>query len=614
MAIDTKKQVRPVRQRKYLNKDFNSLRSDLITYTRAFYPDRIQDFSEASLGGALVDLAAYVGDVNSFYLDHQFGEIFVDTAVENANIESLIRRSGVEITGNSPAVVDLQIAIEVPALKIGTAFQPDPTSLPKILQGTICAASNGTRFETVEDIDFADTDDDGNFVADMVVGSSNADGSPATLVMGLMVQGVSGFTRTETFVISNTFVPFKKIALASGDVTSISSVVDTEGNQYYKVGALTQDTVFRGIPNQRTDNDLVDNVLEILPAPYRFTAETSLSTRVTTLTFGGGQATSIDNDIIPDPSAFAVPLYGRKNFERFSIDPNNLLSTRTLGVAPQGSTISVNYRFGGGLSHNVSSETIRTVSTLLMSFPRNPTPALAAQIRASVDVTNPQPAAGGENAPSINELKTKVPAARNSQQRIVTKEDLLARVYTMPSNFGRVFRAGVRSNPNNPEAAQLYILSRDANGNLVMSPDTLKENLVTFLNEFRMISDAIDILDSPVVNVSLEFEIVTEAQANKNVIVQNVIARLQQFFAVDNFQIDQPIRLSDVRNIIFNNNGVVSVTQLRFKNLVGTVDGREYSGNTINITSNTTRGLLFPPTGGMFEMKYPDFDIVGSGI
>jgi len=614
MPIDTKKQVRPVRQRKYLNKDFDSLRSDLITYTRAFYPDRIQDFSEASLGGALIDLASYVGDVMSFYLDHQYGELFTDTAVENSNIENLIRRAGVEITGNSPAVVKLQFAIEVPVTKVGTVYEPEPSSLPKILQGTICAASNGTRFEITEDVDFADRDDDGNFVAEMVIGSTNTDGSPATLVMGRTVQAVSGFTRTENFVISNTFVPFRKITLSSADVTTINTVTDTEGNVYYKVGALTQDTVFRGIPNNRSDNDLVDMRLEVLPAPYRFTAETSLATRLMTLTFGGGQATSIDNDIIPDPSEFAIPLYGKTNFDRFAIDPNNLLNTRTLGVAPQGTTLSVNYRFGGGLSHNVGAETIRTVSTLLMSFPRNPTPALAAQVRASVDVTNPEPALGGENAPTINELKTKVPSARNAQQRIVTREDLLARVYTMPSNFGRVFRAGVRSNPSNPQAAQLYILSRDAAGNFVPSPDTLKENLVTFLNQYRMISDAIDILDSPVVNIGVEFEIVTEAQANKNVVVQNVIARLQQFFASDNFQIDQPIRVSDVQNIIFNNVGVVSVTQLRFRNLVGTIDGREYSGNTLNITSNTIRGLLFPPPGGIFEMKYPDFDIVGAGI
>jgi len=614
MPIDTKKQVKPVRQRTFLNKDFDSLRSDLITYARAFYPDRIQDFSEASLGGAFVDLAAYVGDVMSFYLDHQFGELFVESAVETSNIENLIRSAGVEITGNSPAVVTLQFAIEVPAIKVGTSFEPDPKSLPKILQGTIVAASNGTRFETMGDIDFADRDEDNNFVAQIVIGSTNANGSPATLVLGRTVEAISGFSRTETFVISNTFVPFRQISLSSANVTAINSVTDSEGNEYYKVGSLTQDTVFRGIPNKRTDNDLVEMILEIQPAPYRYVSNTDLSTRLTSLTFGGGQASSLDNDVIPDPSEFAIPLFGKKNFERFSIDPNNLLNTRTLGVCPQGTILSINYRYGGGLSHNVASETIRTISTLLMTFPRNPTPALAAQVRTTVDVTNPSQAAGGENAPTINELKAKVPSARNAQQRIVTREDLLARVYTMPSSFGRVFRAGVRNNPANPQAAQLFIISRDSNKNLIQSPDSLKGNLITFLNQFRMISDAIDILDAPVANIGIEFEIVTDPQINKNIVVQNIISRLKQFFKIDNFQIDQPIRMSDVQNIIFNNNGVISVTQLRFKNITGTKDGRSYSGNSLNIATNTVRGLLFPPSGGMFEVKYPDFDILGASV
>jgi hypothetical protein len=614
MPINTKKSVRPVRQRNYLNKDFDSLRSDLITYARAFYADRIQDFSEASLGGVFLDLAAYVGDVMSFYLDHQFSELFVDTAVEIDNIENLIRDAGVEITGNSPAVVDLSFFIEVPAEKIGTTFEPTPSSLSIIRQGTVCAANNGTRFELIKDIDFSERDSDGDLVANIRVGSTNPDGSPLTLILERTELGLSGFTRTETFIIPNTFVSFREITLGSENVTEIKSVIDAEGNEYYRVGSLTQDTVFKGIPNMRSDNGLVERLLEVLPAPYRYTAETGISSRLTTLMFGGGKADSLDNDIIPDPSEFAIPLFGKKTFDRFSIDPNKLLDTRTLGVAPQSTTLTVSYRFGGGLSHNVAAGTIRTVSTLLMSFPSNPTPALAAQVRASVDVRNNAPALGGENAPTINDLKSKVPSARNAQARIVTREDLLARVYTMPSNFGRVFRAGVRSNPINPLAAQLFIISRDANRQLVASPDSLKENLITYLNQFRMISDAIDILDSPIINVGVEFEVATDPSANKSLVIQNIISRLKTFFSIDNYQIDQPIRVSDVQNIIFNNHGVISVTNLRFKTLTGVLKGREYSDNTVNISTNTVKGLIFPSPGGIFEVKYPDFDIVGNGV
>lgn len=614
MPADSKKQIRLVRERGYLNKDFRSFRAELVRYAKAYYPDRIQDFSEASLGGLFMDMASHVGDTMAFYLDHQFRELFSTTAVENENLENLIRDAGVKITGNSPAVVELQFAVELPAQKVGTTFEPVPSSIPKILQGTICAANNGTRFEIVDDIDFADRDSEGNFVADVVIGSTNADGSPATLILGRTVNAVSGFTKEETFIIPNIFVPFRTITLGSENVTQINSIVDSSGNEYYQVEALTQDTVFKLLPNPRSDNSLVDNLIELLPAPYRFTSQTDITTRLTKITFGGGQGSTFDNDAIPDPSDFALPLYGKRTVSRFSIDPNNLLNTQTLGIAPQNTTITVNYKYGGGLSHNVSAESIRTISTLLMTFPRNPSAALAASVRATTDVINLAPARGGENAPSLNELRSKVPAARNSQQRIVSKEDLLARVYTMPSNFGRVFRAGVRPNPVNPQATQLFIVSRDGDGNLTTSPDSLKDNLVVFLNQFRMIGDAIDILDAPIANIGVEFEVVTEPQVNRNIVIQNIISRLQTFFKQENFQIDQPIRISDVQNIIYNNNGVVNVERLRFKSLSSTVDGREYQGSSINIATNTIRGLLFPPPGGMFQVKYPNFDLIGSGI
>lgn len=612
--VDTKKDIRPIRQRRYLNKDFQSLRADLIQYARTYYPDRIQDFSENSLGGLFVDMNAYVGDVMSFYLDHQFGELLPSTAVEVANIENAVRAAGVEITGNSPAVVDLDFVIEVPAVKVGTTYQPEPTLLPIIREGTVCAANNGTRFELTEDLDYSELDDDGELDAEIRLGSVASDGTPSTYLIKKTGLCISGFTRTETFVIGNNFVPFRRITLASEDVTEIISVLDSEGNNYYKVDSLTQDTVFNGISNFRSDSDLVELLLEILPAPYRYTSETDISSRLTSLVLGGGTAESLDNDIIPDPSQFAVPLFRKKTFDRFSIDPNKMLQTRTLGVAPQNTTLSILYRYGGGLSHNVAANTIRTISTLRMTFPQIPSPALAASVRASTDVTNVEPAAGGENSPTIEELKSKIPAARNAQKRIASREDVLARVYTMPSNFGRVFRAGMRSNPNNPLASQLFVVSRDANRNLTTSPDSLKENLITYLNSFRMLSDAIDILDAPIVNMGLDFEIVTDSDVNKSVVISNVIAKLRQFFRTENFQIDQPIKKSDINNIIYNTDGVLSVTEVRFRSFSGTNNGRVYSNNSFNIATNTVRGLIFPPPGGIFELKYPDFDIRGSGL
>lgn len=624
MAQNTKKEIKNVIARSFLNKDRDAFRAMLVQHARTFYADRIKDFSEASVGGLLLDFAADVGDHMSFYLDHQFTELDPELAVESQNIIRHLRVAGVQITGASPAVVAIAFAIEVPAELVGSQYVPQESALPIILQGTIVESDEGITFILTEDIDFRTRDKNGKLKATIVTGQISSSGNPQTFIMMMGGPGnspgapdgicVSGFQATDVFVIPNSFIPFREITLANTDVTEITSVTDSDGNIYYEVGSLAQDTVFRGIPNLSDDNDLVEENLELIPAPYRFTRSTSFETQLTTLRFGSGNATTLYDDIIPDPSQFALPLYGKRSFARFTLDPGKLLGTQTLGVSPVNTTLTVNYRHGGGLFHNVAATSIKTISTLKMQFPGSPTAGLAAQIRASLSVKNPEPAAGGEDPLSLDELRDKIPAARNSQNRIVTKPDLLARVYTMPSNFGRVFRAGVRSNPRNPLATQLFIISRNADRQLIISPDSLKKNLRIFLNEYRMISDAIDLLDAQVVNFVLEFKIVTEPLAVKNVVIQTIINSLKRFFKIENFNIDQPVKIDDVHNIIFNSPGVASVLDIRFKNITGTVGQRVYSDIKFDISSNIRKKMLIGPPGSIFELRYPDNDIVGSAL
>lgn len=611
MAIDIKKKVRPVRSRSYLNKDFDGFRSELLRYARTFFPDRINDFSEASLGGLLLDLASHIGDVNSFYLDHQFNELSVETAVESKNIERHIRAAGVKIAGASPAVVDVMFYIEVPAELSGNTYIPKTSALPIIQAGTKIKSNSGIIFDLTEDINFTDTDANGDLLASYQLSSKNSNGTPASFILFLSGLCISGASTSQTFSIPNQFVPFRTVTLSKENVTEISRVTDSEGNEFYEVDSLTQDVVFKGILNVDEDGTLVKENMEIVPAPYRYVSEMSVQTGLTTLRFGSGQATSIDDDIIPDPSELSLPLYGKQTFSRFSIDPGQLLQTQTLGISPVNTTLTVVFRHGGGLSHNVAASTIKSVQTLLISFPGNPTNIIASQVRASINILNSLAAAGGENAPTLDDLKLKVPSARNAQSRIVTREDLLSRVYTMPSNFGRVFRAGVKSNPNNPLATQLFVISRDVNSNLILSPDALKKNLRTYLNQFRLISDAIDILDTRVINMKVSFNIVVDPSANKSSVIQSVISSLKQYFDIKNFQIDQPIMTSDVMNIIINNVGVVSIIDLKFTNLRGTVQEKIYSDASFNVSANTKKGIIIGPPGSIFEIKYPDFDIVG---
>jgi hypothetical protein len=251
------------------------------------------------------------------------------------------------------------------------------------------------------------------------------------------------------------------------------------------------------------------------------------------------------------------------------------------------------------------------VKTINVFFPGNPSAALAANVKGSIEVTNEIAASGGEDAPSSDELKALIPAIKNSQERIVTREDLLARVYTIPSNFGRVFRASIRSNPNNPLATQLFIVSRNPQSKLITSPDTLKRNLRSYLNPYRMISDAIDILDARVINLTMSFDILIDPALNRSTVLQSVLTKLQTFFDIKNFHIDQPIVISDVVNNIFTVPGVVSVNNMLFNNIVGSNSNREYSTSTFDVHANTRLGIIFPTPGAIFEVRFPEFDIVG---
>lgn len=600
--------LKQIRNRSYLAKDFDSLRSQLLNYARLYYPDRIQDFSETSLGGVFLDLAAYVGDVMSFYLDHQYSELDPDTAIETRNIERLIRSSGVKITGASPAVADVTVFIEVPALNGQNT--PDPNTLPIIKAGSIFSTVGGINFYLLSDVDFSKKKLDGTYVSEIKVGKTSTVGTPLTYTMALTSLCISGTEETETFTFSSV-EPFKNFTLSNPNVTDIISISDNFGNIYYEVNSLTDDVVYKNVLNLAKDSEKISEALKVVPAPYRFITSVDLASRFTTLIFGGSEDSSIEDDVVPDPSDFAISLPYSKTFSRTSINPLKLLNTRTLGVYAANSEVTVIYRHGGGLNHNVPPNTIRTIKQLNIEFPLNPSLNVGNSVRTSVGVTNRTPATGGENAPTIDELKLLIPSARNSQERIVTREDLLARVYSLPANFGRVFRAAVRSNPNNPLVTQLYILSRNNDSVLINSSDTLKENLKKYLAPYRLITDAIEILDSPIVNLSFSFDVIIDPSLNQQLVLQNILQSLISKFETKNFSIDQPIVISDIQNLIYMTPGVLTVNNLEFKNLSGIINNLPYSNVSYDIKGNIRKGLLYPPPGGIFEFRFPETDIIG---
>jgi len=617
MSTDPKSQIKQVRQRRYLSRDFDSFRATLLDYARQYYPNQIQDFSESSVGGLFLDMAAYVGDNMSFYLDYLYNELNYDTAVEPSSLERSLTNAGIQINGSSPATVRVTAYIEVPVFSPGDEG-PDVSLLPIIKQGTIFSSINGIYFNLIEDIEFAvDEVGDGSYVlnknVDKKIGAVRADGKVITYILSLDGLCVSGFETSESFKFG-AFVPFRKISLAQQNVNEIINVIDGMGNTYYEVGALSHDVVYKNVINVSSDSKIVKDSLKVIPAPYRFTKFTNLVGRTTTLTFGGGNANTLEDDVIPDPSEFAIALPYSKTISRVPVNPEKLLTTNTLGISGENTTVVIKYRYGGGLNHNAAPGTINTISNLFIEFPKNPVSTKALKVRGTLEVRNLQQASGGEDAMTIDELVALIPSIKNSQERIVTKEDLLARVYTIPSNFGRVFRAAVVSNSQNPLSSQLYIISRDSNKTLITSPDSLKMNLKKYLNSYRMISDAIDILDAHIVNLQLKFSVVLDPSQNRTLILSEILTNLQDKYNIKNMQINQPILLSDVVNIIFSVQGVISVDNVQFSNVSGVINNLSYSDYIHDIKAYTKRQILFPPNGGIFEIKYPDVDIIAKVV
>jgi hypothetical protein len=620
MAIeDNKTALKSVRQRNYLARDFDGFRAVLLEYARQYYPDRIQDFSESSLGGLFLDMAAYIGDNMSFYLDHLYGELHNDTVVETVNIERALRNAGVPIVGASSAIATIDFYVEIPVLGDGS-LNPDPVLLPTINAGTTIQSENGIEFSLLEDVQFWDV----NPVTGEISVSSTVEIINGRRITGEVVTKIlkksglctSGVQTTDTFTIGN-FVQFRRLSLNNSNVTQIISVTDALGNTYYEVENLTHDVVYKNVLNNTTNANalgLVKDNLKVIPAPYRFVKEVSLRDRKATLVFGGGTADNLEDDVIPDPSEFSIPLPYSQVFSRVPVNPQKMLQTSTLGVAASNTTLSVTYRYGGGLSHNVPANTIRSITNILVSFPSNPSPGQQAQIRSTIEATNPLPASGGEDAPTAEELLALVPTIRNSQERIVTKEDLLSRVYTMPSNLGRVFRASIVKNPDNPLASRLFIISRNTENQLITSPDELKINLKRYLSSYRMISDAIDVMDAGVINLEIFFQIVVDPSLNKQLVLQSIIADLKSQFSITNFHIGQPIVISDIISTIFSKKGVISVDSIKINNLYGNVKNRQYSPVIFDVQLNTKNQIVYPPEGAIFEIKYPDINIVGKCV
>ena len=634
----------------YIGRDFPSIRQNLIEFAKTYYPNAYNDFNEASPGMMFIEMAAYVGDVLSFYIDNQYRESLLHSAEEKKNIFKIAQSFGYKPKLSSPATAKAEFTVSVPAEEDGDTFRPDLDYAPIVKANSTFLSNSGIRFRLMDDIDFSFSSS-----LDTRLETINAvdgeDPTDYTLTKYGMVE--SGERKSETFTFGAA-KKFDKILLAERNVIEIISCTDDDGNKWYEVPFLAQDTVFDDMENNAASSpDVSANktsapfLLKLIKTARRFTTYVR-SDGKTEVRFGSGVSSNADEELIPNPDNVGSSLGTGISKLDSSFDPSNFLKTKTYGLAPSNITMTLTYTYGGKITDNVVSSEI--VNTGDINFSLNDDGLTAADVtttKNSLTITNTEPAVGGGGAESPEQVRLNAVAYFNSQNRAVTKEDYVTRVYSLPQKYGSIAKCFIIQDSQleqntqtviregkiikqknvtpipNPLAMNFYVLGFNAGRKLTMLNDTVKQNLRIYLSQYRIVTDAINIKDGYIVNIAVRFSIIVKSGYNKPQVLTKCIDKVKQHFNVDNWQINQPIVLSDISYKISLVDGVQSVVppeddnpskqMVVIENRYRTSSG--YSGNVYDINSATKDGIVYPSLDPcIFELKYPNSDIQGRVI
>jgi hypothetical protein len=589
-----------------INKTREEFKSELFNYARSNFSNQIEDFSDASLGGMILDFAAIVGESLSFYVEQQFNELDYETSFSDYSLVNHLRKAGVNSGNASPSSAFVNFTIEVNVDQSdSSSLKASSLYLPIIKKGTTLSSSSGIMFVLEEDVDF-------NKSYNVVMVSERDNSNNATSVI-IEKEGLctSGEIVEETFAFPEDNTSFLSYTLSNDNVTKVYKISDTEENEYFEVEFLSQDTIYTKISNSK------DNFFTIKPAIFRYIREENFDSGFTTIRFGNGTGKTFEDGIFTNPEDLTLPILGRDYINRRSIDPKNLLKSDSLGVSPSGKVLSFKYKHGGGIDHNVPSESIDNYDNLIITYPNveNQDVPGCLTVTNSVGILNKKSAVGGTSGITLEELREQIPIARKMQSRIVNHEDLLSRIYTMPSNFGKIHKATIIENQYTKVSKDLYIICKDNNGFYISANDAIKINLSNFLNEYRLIGDSLNIIDSPVFN----FSIYIKVKVSPNYIVIDVLdsvkASIFNQMRFETMQIGQGINVNDIVSIALNTPGVLTINS-SFKNIIRSKSEKDdagvttYNKNIFAVFEKYEDGIVYPPRGGIFELKYADFDIV----
>lgn len=588
----------------YTSRDFQSIKSDLVQHAKRYYPETFQDFREASFGSLALDSVAYVGDILSFYLDYQVNESFLNTATETNNVIRLARQFGYKYQGRSSTFGNVTLFILVPSTSYGT---PDLSYAPILEKGSTFSSKNGEIFSLLDDVNFADTS---NQI--VVARVDNTTGVPTRYAIKAYGSVMSGRLSRATFTIG-AFKKFLRLNVGDQNITEIVSVIDSEGHEYYEVENLTQDVIYKDIKNTGESQDLVKNVLKVVPVPRRFVVERTETNTYIQFGFGSEQELTTTTTY-EDPAKVVLQLNARDYVSDVSFDPSDLIKTDKFGVSPANTTVTVTYRTLSPSNGSIPVNSLTNIKDLSYRF-NNILSLNGSQVnlvKASLELTNEEAFVGEVSYPSVEEIKMRTLGFYAAQNRAVTKQDYLSLIYNMPSKYGAIKRVNVIQDPRSQKRnLNIYVVSEDSNGYLINTNDVVKNNIKTWISNYKLINDTIDIYNAKIINLGLKFVVKADVDVDKSELLNNCINKLITKFNLKQ-EIGENFDISSIYQTLNTVQGVVDTISVEILNKVGNL----YSPITIDTVKNTTAdGLkLIAPLNVVFEVKYPSSDITGTII
>lgn len=636
---------------KYLGRDFDTIKQGLVEFIKNYYPNTYNDFNEASPGMMFVELMAYVGDTLNYYIDSQFKESLLLEATERRNILSIAAAVGYKPKVSIPSTVKLDVFQLLPATGTGENAKPDMRYALYIKPGMQVRANLSTLirnsfseqstdesttidFTIQEAVDFSiDTADD---PVEITVYSIDADANPLYYLAKKSANAISAqpLTITEEVGSVEKFyrfkIPFNVSPGISPRFIGIQSITDSDGNVWTEVPYLAQDTVFEAVQNTQLNDpdaavysDEIPYLLKLKKVPRRFI--TRILDDGIEVQFGAGISNSADEDLLPTPENIGLNLPTGKIDIDQAIDPNTPGITKSYGIAPSNTTLTVTYLVGGGTRSNVAANTITNLSGVDTNTDNFPTisGALNSTVLNSLAVNNPEPAMGGRAQETIEEIRQNALKQLSTQNRAVTREDYLIRAMSMPPKFGSITKVFITPDEQNnlltsdttdavanPLAMNMYVLGYDQNKNLTTANMAVKENLKTYLSQYRMLTDSINIRNAYIANIEVNFDIIPFRDQNANEVLLKCVDTIKKWFDIEKWQINQPIVLSDISSALLATRGVQTVTKVTIMNKDNASLG--YSNISYNIQDATRNGIIYPSLDPMiFEVKYPETDIKG---